>query len=161
MNDKVDYSVVCRVGYRALLYNESDIGLNMEINKVREGLIMFFITQKTINGLAAKYKEPDMLTCYAVSQALASVTSRAILLINNSKVIILFLNALSSKVVQKVEFDIADIQNQKFKSGLLFSAIWSFDAGGKHWRFSIIKKMLTLGSMQGDFLRFLTQNVIT
>lgn len=146
---------------RALLYNKSDIGLNMEINKVKEGLIMFFITQKTINSLAAQHKEPDMLTCYADSQALSSVTSRAILLINNSKVIILFLNALSSKVVQKVEFDVADIRNQKFKSGVLFSAIWSFDVGGKHWRFSIIKKMLTLGSMQGDFLRFLRQNVMT
>lgn len=124
-------------------------------------MIMFFITHKTINGLAAQHKEPDMLTCYAVSQALSSVTSRAILLINNSKVIILFLNALSTKVVQKVEFDVADLQNQKFKSGLLFSAIWSFDVGGKHWRFSIIKKMLTLGSMQGDFVGFLRQNVIT
>lgn len=147
------------MNYRVLLYSDSDIGLNMEINKVKEELIMFFITKKTINSLAAQHKEPDMLTCYAISQALSSVTSRVILLINPSKVIILFLNALSSKVVQKVELDVAELQNQKFKSGLLFSAIWSFDVGGKHWRFNIIKKMLTLGSMQGDFLRFLRQKV--
>jgi hypothetical protein len=120
---------------------------------------MFFITQKTINGLATQHKEPDMLTCYAVSQSLSSVTSRAILLINNSKVVILFLNVFSSKVVKKVEFNLTKLQQQKLKSGVLFSAIWSFDVNGAHWRFSIIKKMLTLGSMQGDFLRFLRQKI--
>lgn len=120
---------------------------------------MLFIKKNTINRLAEQYKEPDMFTCYAMSQSFASVTSRAILLMNHKKIIVLFLNAFSSRVVQKIEFPFDGLENSKLRYGILLSAIWSFDFKGDKWRFSIIKKIMTLGTMQGDFLRVLKQNL--
>ncbi|MEK5259816.1 MULTISPECIES: hypothetical protein [Paenibacillus] len=119
---------------------------------------MLFITKKTINKLAEPYRESDMLVCYSTPQSFSAYTSRAILLLNNDRIIILFLNLFSTKVVQKVEYEVADLQEQKYHSGHLSSAIWSFKIKGQHCRFRIIKKILTLGSMQRDFLNFLQQN---
>lgn len=121
---------------------------------------MLFITKKSIDRLAASYKEPDMFTCYANSQSFSSTTSRAILLINYNKLTILFLNLFSTKVVHKVEFDVADLQKHKYKSGDPLASVWSFTTEGKSWRFRIVKKILTLGSMQGDFLKFLKQAIL-
>jgi hypothetical protein len=98
--------------------------------------------------------------CYSTPQSLSAYTSRAILLLNNDRIIILFLNLFSSKVVQKVEFEVTDLQEQKYHSGFLSSAVWSFNIKGQHWRFRIIKKILPLGSMQGDFLNFLQHNIL-
>lgn len=121
---------------------------------------MLFITRKSIDRLTEPYREPDMLACYAISQTISSTTSKAILLINRNRLRILFLNIFSSKVVEMVDFALDNLINQKLKSGMGLSAIWSFQLNGTHWRFSIIKKMLTLGSMQGDFLSFLNQNIL-
>ncbi|MGN7411167.1 hypothetical protein ACTHPG_00830 [Paenibacillus sp. SAF-068] len=121
---------------------------------------MLFITRKSIDRLAEPYREPDMLACYAISQTISSPTTRAILLINRDRLRILFLNVFSSKVVESVDFALDDLQHQKLKSGMRLSAIWSFQFNGTHWRFSMVKKMLTLGSMQGDFLSFLNQHIV-
>lgn len=121
---------------------------------------MLFITRNLISRLVEPYKESDMLACYAISQAISSTTTRAVLLLNSTTLKVLFLNVFSTKVVRAVEFAIADLEHQQFKSGFFSSAIWSFQVNGQHWRFSIIKKMLTLGSMQGDFLRFLDEKMI-
>ncbi len=121
---------------------------------------MLFITKKLIDKLAEPHRESDMLICYSTPQSFSAYTSRAILLLNNDRIIILFLNLFSTKVVQKVEYEVADLQEQKYHSGHLSSAIWSFKIKGKHSRFRIIKKILTLGSMQRDFLNFLQQNIL-
>lgn len=120
---------------------------------------MIFITKKTIAQLTEPYRESDMVVCYSTPQSFSAYSSRAILLMNNDRVIILFLNLFSSKVVQKVEFESADLQEQKYNPGLS-SAIWSFKIKGQNWKFRIIKKILTLGSMQGDFLDFLQRRNI-
>ncbi|KAF6614886.1 MULTISPECIES: hypothetical protein [Paenibacillus] len=121
---------------------------------------MLFITKKLIDKLAEPYRESDMLICYSTPQSFSAYTSRAILLLNNDRIIMLFLNLFSTKVVQKVEFEVADLQEQKYYSGLLSSVIWSFNINGQHWRFSIMRKILPLGSMQRDFLNFLQQNIL-
>ncbi len=120
---------------------------------------MLFITRKSIDRLTEPYREPDMLACYAISQTISSPTSKAILLINRERLRVLFLNVFSSKVVETVDFALDDLQHQKLKSGMRLSTIWSFQLNGTQWRFSMIKKMLTLGSMQGDFLSFLNQHI--
>ncbi|AIQ68476.1 hypothetical protein PGRAT_13265 [Paenibacillus graminis] len=121
---------------------------------------MIFINKKTIDKLTESHKESDMLSCYSTPQSLSACTSRAIILLNNDRIILLFLNLFSSKVVQKVEFEVAELQEQKYHSGYLSSAIWSFNVRGQHWKFRIIKKILPLGSMQRDFLNFLQHNII-
>lgn len=121
---------------------------------------MIFITKKTIEELSETHKEPNMFTCYSTPQSFSATTSRAILLINSNRFVILFLNLFSSKVVHKIEFEIADLQKQKFRAGNMLSAIWSFNAKGQSWNFRIPQKILTLGSMQSDFLNYLQQNVL-
>ena len=121
---------------------------------------MLLITRKLINRLSEPYKEADMLACYVTSQAISSTTSRAILLINHDVLKILFLNVFSSKVVQMVRIPLSDLEQQRLKSGVSLASIWSFQSHGIHYRFSIIKKMLTLGSMQAEFLTFVEEHVV-
>ncbi len=120
---------------------------------------MIFITKKLIYSLAEPHREPGMLVCYATPQGFSAITSRAILLINDNRMIVLFLNLFSTKVVQKIEFEIADIQNQKYHSKTPLTALWSFKIMDRIWKFRISKKIVTLGSMQSEFLTFIQQNI--
>ncbi|WP_410771676.1 hypothetical protein [Fontibacillus sp. BL9] len=121
---------------------------------------MIFINKKLIDRLTESHREPDMLVCYATLQGFSAITSRAILLINDSRIIVLFLNLFSSKVVHKVEIEVADIQNQKYHSRTPLTALWSLNIKGQHWKFRITKKIVTLGSMQSEFLNFLQQKIL-
>lgn len=122
---------------------------------------MLFITKKTTAKLTEAHIDPGMCACYATPQGFSAVTSRAILLINDNKLIILFLNMFSTKVVRKVELRIADLQEQTYNSSIdPLTAVWSFNHQGQRWKFRILKKILTLGSMQGEFLSFLRQNIL-
>ncbi|WP_411343737.1 hypothetical protein ACE3MZ_19325 [Paenibacillus sp. WLX1005] len=121
---------------------------------------MLFIRKKVINQLAEPYREPDMVCCYVESQSMASTTSRAILLINHNTMKVLFLNFFSTKVVHTMQWNTADLYNHSFLSRMPLVSIWSFDAGGEHWRFLINKFILTLGSMQGDFLDFISHHIV-
>ncbi|WP_227871876.1 hypothetical protein [Paenibacillus bovis] len=109
---------------------------------------------------AEAYLQPDMRICYAKSQSLASVTNQAVLLLNQDKFVIIFLTLFTSKVAAVFEFATTDLLNQKYRSGPSLASVWSFDAGGQHWRFLITKVILPLGSMQGDFLEFLEQHIL-
>lgn len=121
---------------------------------------MLCIHKKLINRLAEPHKEPGMVCCYAQSQSMASITSRAILLMNHDTLKVLFLNFFSTKVVHTVQWNIADLSRHSFRAGIQLASVWSFDAGGQHWRFQIMKVILPLGSMQGDFLDFLQQYIV-
>lgn len=120
---------------------------------------MIFITKKLLDRLTQSHREPNMYICYSTPQSLSAKTSRAILLINEDKLMILFLNFFSTKVVHKVEYQTAELQDQKFHSGTLLSATWSFHVHGQRCRFMITRKILTLGSMQSDFLNFVKQHI--
>lgn len=122
---------------------------------------MLFITKKSTNRIIEAHIEPGMFVCYATPQGFSAVTSRAILLINDNKLIVLFLNLFSTKVVQKIEFRLTDLQEHTYNSSIdPLTAVWSFNYQGQRWKFRILKKILTLGSMQGEFLRFLRQNIL-
>lgn len=121
---------------------------------------MLFIHKKLIDSLAKTYREPDMLVCYCTPQGFSAITNRAVLLINEHKIIVLFLNLFSTKVVQKMEYKVTDIQDQKYQSGDPFSSLWSFNSMGQRWKFRIPKLIITLGSMQSEFLHFLRQKIL-
>lgn len=122
--------------------------------------MMLFIHKKLINKLTTPYIEPNMQVCYAQSQSFASYSSKTILLLNHDKLMILFLNFFSSKVVHTLEIPITDLQEQKYDRGNLLDALWSFHSNGQRWRFRIIKKILPLGTMQQDFLDFVQEQII-
>lgn len=121
---------------------------------------MLFITKKLINRLSEPHREPDMLACYATPQSFSARTSRAILLISQDRVIILYLNLFSTRVVQKVEYEVAELEDQKYKDASLSAAGWSFSIKGQRCRFRIMKVILPLGSMQRDFLDFVERNIL-
>ncbi|MFD1885516.1 hypothetical protein [Paenibacillus wenxiniae] len=121
---------------------------------------MLFIRKKALNRLAEPYREPGMLMCYATPQHLHTYSTRALLLVNQEKLVVLFLNLFSTRVVHQSELAIADLQEQKFKSGVGLGAVWSFKVNGSSWRFQIMWTILTLGSMQRDFLTFVETHII-
>ncbi len=116
---------------------------------------MLFIHKKLIQRLAAPYQESSMQIGYAKAQSLSATTNQAILLMNEEKIVILFLNFFITKVVHKVEFSAADLLDSKLRFEQGLSVSWSFNVQGQRWRFQIMKQILPLGTMQGDFLDFL------
>lgn len=123
-------------------------------------LMMLFIHKKLIRKLTTPYIEANTQICYAQSQSFASYSSKTILLLNHDKLIILFLNFFSSKVIHTLEIPVTDLQEQNYNTGSLLDALWSFQSNGQRWRFRIIKKILPLGTMQQDFLDFLQHHII-
>ncbi|MFG3613775.1 hypothetical protein [Rummeliibacillus stabekisii] len=121
---------------------------------------MLFITKKSLESLAESHREPDMLLCYATPQGFSAITNRAILLINDNHMIVLFLNLFSTKIVHKLIFELAEIQDQKYATKDPLTVLWSFNLKRQAWKFRIPTKILTLGSMQREFLMFVKQNIL-
>ncbi len=121
---------------------------------------MLFITKRNLNRLAQPYRESDMLLAYATPQHIFARSSRAILLVNEDKLIVLFLNLFSTRVLQQVELKIADLQEPELKFGVGLASVLSFHAVGGKWRFQIMRTILTLGSMQGEFLDFVQSHIV-
>ncbi|WP_322904769.1 hypothetical protein [Paenibacillus campi] len=121
---------------------------------------MLLITKRSLNRLAAPYREADMLMCHAIPQHMTTPSTRAILLMNEQKLVVVFLNLFLTRVVHTEQLALTELQGQKFKSGVGLAAVWSFQAKGANWRFQIMWTMLTLGSMQRDFLEFLQAHIV-
>lgn len=126
----------------------------------RKVIMMFLINKKLINKLAAPYQEPTMQVCYATPQHFSAYSSKAVLLLNEEKLIVLFLNFFSSKVIHKVELSMADMQEHRYNKGLSLASTWSFQSNGQTWRFQMLKKIIPLGKMQQKFLDFLNEHII-
>lgn len=121
---------------------------------------MLFITKKSLESLAESHREPDMLLCYATPQGFSAITNRAILLINDNQMIVLFLNLFSTKIVHKLVFEVTEIRDQKYSTKDPLTDLWSFKLKGQAWKFRIPIKILTLGSMQREFLSFVAQKIL-
>jgi len=122
--------------------------------------MMFLINKKLIYKLIEPYQESNMQICYATPQHFSAYSSKAVLLLNQDKLIVLFLNFFSSKVIHTVELSIADMQEHHYNKGMSLASIWSFQSDGHSWRFSILKKLIPLGKMQQEFLDFLNEHII-
>lgn len=110
------------------------------------------ITKKMMYRLSKPYIEQEMSACYAESQSLASTSSKVILLLNDTKLIILFLNFTSSKVIHKIDYNREELVNKKIKNGAFLDIVWSFSVENTAWRFRIMKKIVTLDKMQMNFI---------
>lgn len=110
------------------------------------------ITKKWLDRLTRPYRSPGMFRCFAESQSMDSVSSKAILLIDETKVTILFLNFFQTKVIDHLTYERTVIEEEQVALGGGLSVVWRFSAGRKHWRFRIMKKIIPLGDEQREFL---------
>ncbi|MDB7100764.1 hypothetical protein [Enterococcus mundtii] len=110
------------------------------------------ITKKWMDRLTSPYRTSGMFRCLAESQSLDSISSKVILLIDETKVTILFLNFFQTKVIDHLTYERAAIEEEQVTLGGGLSVIWRFSTGSKHWRFRIIKKIIPLGDEQREFL---------
>jgi hypothetical protein len=94
-----------------------------------------------INQFTRSFSDEDTVICYADSQTLSGASN------------ILFLNVTLSKVIQQVELSFTDFHDETFSNNpFALSSTWSFYTGKSKWRFRIMKKILTLGDMQKEFI---------
>ncbi|MEX3746834.1 MULTISPECIES: hypothetical protein [Lysinibacillus] len=112
------------------------------------------ISKSMIDGFSRTYVKENSVVCYAESQTLSGASNKAILILNDSTLHILFLNITLSKVIQHTELSLREIQNSKLKKNSFFlSSVWSFRVNQNKWRFRIMKKIVTLGNMQSEFIK--------
>ncbi|MBP1046755.1 hypothetical protein I6N96_10805 [Enterococcus sp. BWM-S5] len=113
---------------------------------------MLIISAAAIEALKMEYGETDMVSCYAKAQGMNVPTQEAVLLLNNQKVIILFISKLTNKLIQKMMFNRVELSNSTLKSGLFLDERWTFTGRGQKWSFRIPAKILPLGNGQRVFL---------
>ncbi|MGL5686451.1 MAG: hypothetical protein ACRCXQ_11725 [Vagococcus fluvialis] len=111
------------------------------------------ISKSMINHFTRSFSDEDTVICYADSQTLSGASNKAILIMNHSTLHILFFNVNLSKVIQQVELSFTDFHDETFSNNpFALSSTWSFYTGKSKWRFRIMKKILTLGDMQKEFI---------
>lgn len=111
------------------------------------------ISKSMINHFTRSFSDEDTVICYADSQTLSGASNKAILIMNHSTLHILFFNVTLSKVIQQVELSFTDFHDETFSNNpFALSSTWSFYIGKSKWRFRIMKKILTLGDMQKEFI---------
>lgn len=102
--------------------------------------------------------EPETVCCFSIATGMSAISQQAILLLNDRKVTILFINKLTSTIVKKVEFVNCEISNSSLKRWFLFEERWNFTAGQKNWAFKIQLQILPIRPMQKEFLRCLRES---
>jgi hypothetical protein len=116
-------------------------------------MIGMLLTKKFIHRLSEPYIEGQMTAGYVESQSMDSISSKAILLINDTTLMILFLNFFQTKVIHQMVFSRKELENEQLKEGFNgLSVVWRFKTKDKNWRFRIMKNILTLGKMQQQFI---------
>ncbi|MGG5372751.1 hypothetical protein [Enterococcus sp. AZ196] len=116
---------------------------------------MLIVRSALLNNFKRIYGETDMVCCYARAQGFSAISQDAILLMNNEKIVILFISYFTNRLIQKVEFSKDDLIESQLKSGTLLADIWRFTAKGQKWFFRIQRKIIPLGNRQIEFLNFL------
>jgi hypothetical protein len=111
------------------------------------------LTKKTVKRLTIPYMNGDMKIAVSTSQSLNSISSKAILLIDDSKLIILFLNFFQTKVIDHIVYQRKAITNSELTNGFLgIDVVWKFTVNNRKWRFRILKKIFPLGDLQRQFI---------
>jgi heme/copper-type cytochrome/quinol oxidase subunit 2 len=111
------------------------------------------LTKKLIHRLSEPYIEGQMTAGYVESQSMDSISSKAILLVNDTTLMVLFLNFFQTKVIHQMVFSRKEIENEQLKEGITgLDVVWRFTIKDKKWRFRIVKNILTLGKMQQQFI---------
>lgn len=113
-----------------------------------------FITIKTMDGLKSMYGESDMLVCYSIAQGISATTDQAILLINEKKLLILYINKLTNNIVQKNEFLFSEFSKSSLKNCFFFSTVWKFNCCGQSLTFKI-PFIYPLRTIRRDFIKCL------
>lgn len=102
--------------------------------------------------------EPGTVCCFSIATGMSAISQQAILLLNDRKITILFINKFTNNIVKKVEFVDCDISNSSLKQWFLFEERWNFTAGKKNWTFKIQRPILSIRPMQKEFIRYLRES---
>lgn len=79
--------------------------------------MIIFLTKRNLMSLAKYEMSQEMFFCYAESQSISGTTSKVILLIDDKKLIILFLNFFLTKIIDKVCYDREKLKIRKLRMG--------------------------------------------
>lgn len=110
-----------------------------------------FMTKSTLSALSRDYPHAQFQRAFATSQSLSGPSSRVILLSDGQHLILLFLNFLQTKVIAKKSYLLSECHHYQIHH-LGITLFWSFDVGMAHYRFKLVKKILTLGNWQREFI---------
>ena len=117
-----------------------------------------FISKTMIDDLSAPFRNEKSVICYAKSQTLSGPSDKVILIMDDKVLTLLFLNITVSKVIHTQEIKLIDISHEKITEPLLSLDIsWHFYEDKSKWRFRIMKKIVTLGNWQVQFINELTK----
>ena len=119
---------------------------------------MLIIRPALLDNFQKEYGETGMVRCYAKAQGSSAITQDVILLMNDEKLVFLFISYITNRLIRKIDFSSKEILNSRVKSGVLLDDIWQFSAGGQKWFFRIQRKIIPLGNRQSEFLTYLNNN---
>lgn len=98
---------------------------------------MLIINDEQIIYFKNTYGKADMIPCYSEAFGILAPSNQAILLINPTTITVVYINKVSNRLVQKIEFDRSEIANSSLKTNLFAGKKWSFSARNQIWKFRI------------------------
>lgn len=114
------------------------------------------ITKKWVKRLLADYPEQAETYGYATSQTLTSPSSKVILVLSGTQLIIYYLNFFQTKVYTREVVELARLTESDLRLGIIGSDyVWQIKSGEQTWRFRILRKIIPLGKQQGELIHAL------
>lgn len=111
-----------------------------------------FVTKSKLLSLTKDYPVSQFQRAIAISQSFSGPSSHVILLSDGYQLTLLFLNFFQTKVIATKSYLLSECHHQRFKH-VGITLFWSFDVKMAHYRFKIVKKILTLGDWQEEFIK--------
>ena len=112
-----------------------------------------FISKELIDNFSKAYRNEQSVVCYAGSQSFGGPSNKVIMVMDEEILYLIFLNVTLTKVIHVTEIKRDSLSEESIKnSGFSLSVTWRFKVSHTKWRFIIMKKILTLGDMQREFI---------
>lgn len=104
-------------------------------------------TRKNLNQLTQEFPLPEYVRCIATSQSFASPSSHVVILLNDTQLVLVFLNFFQTRVIATKIYPRTTLSNNQFRS-FGIQVKWTVTCDKTSYRFLIPKTVLTLGKEQ-------------